>query len=274
MNTVADINSECITLGGLPLDDARGFHSYWWESRTGLMSLFFIAPLLLVYEGGLLWIGSQPLSTQVAARNGAEVWLRQLLDTFGFGQYFLLPLVTCGILLAWHHLSHSPWRLRRKVLPGMLLESVVLALVLLMIVQIQRCAFQSIEACIPCATAAGGDTFESVTFREFAGKIISYCGAGLYEELLFRLILLSSLLGLLVMMGFRMVWGCVISVAVISLIFSLAHYQPIIASGDTFEWFSFIFRFLAGVFFSILFLLRGFGIAAGTHAIYNIFTLF
>jgi hypothetical protein len=35
-------------------------------------------------------------------------------------------------------------------------------------------------------------------------------------------------------------------------------------------WFGFVFRFLAGVFFSVLFVYRGFGIAAGSHAAYDV----
>jgi membrane protease YdiL (CAAX protease family) len=74
----------------------------------------------------------------------------------------------------------------------------------------------------------------------------------------------------------------VTAVVVTSLIFSAAHYRIdlIIAShrfttdfGEPFSWFSFLFRFVAGVAFSTLFLLRGFGITAGTHAMYDLMTL-
>lgn len=60
----------------------------------------------------------------------------------------------------------------------------------------------------------------------------------------------------------------VLAVLVSSLVFAVAHYVG--HAGDTFYWFSFLFRFVAGVFFSILFIYRGFGIAAGTHAVYDI----
>ena len=40
--------------------------------------------------------------------------------------------------------------------------------------------------------------------------------------------------------------------------------------GDAFDLTSFLFRFSAGVFFGALFLARGFGVAAGTHAFYDI----
>jgi len=37
---------------------------------------------------------------------------------------------------------------------------------------------------------------------------------------------------------------------------------------------SFTFRMIAGLFFSALYLLRGFGIVAWTHALYDVFLLF
>ena len=57
-----------------------------------------------------------------------------------------------------------------------------------------------------------------------------------------------------------------------SVVFSAAHYLG--PHGDAFEAFSFWFRFMAGAFFAMLFVHRGFGIAAGTHAMYDIFVSF
>ena len=53
-----------------------------------------------------------------------------------------------------------------------------------------------------------------------------------------------------------------------SLLFSAAHYRG--PHGESFEAFSFWFRFTAGALFAVLFVCRGFGIAAGTHAMYDI----
>jgi hypothetical protein len=52
-----------------------------------------------------------------------------------------------------------------------------------------------------------------------------------------------------------------------SLLFSLAHYVGPL--GDAFSVYSFTFRFFAGMFFAGVLLVRGFGIAAGTHAAYD-----
>ena len=60
----------------------------------------------------------------------------------------------------------------------------------------------------------------------------------------------------------------VAAVVLSSLLFSIAHY--IGPYGDKFLWFTFVFRFLAGASFSLLFMYRGFGIAAGAHAGYDL----
>ena len=82
-------------------------HGYWAESRRPLASLLFILPFLVVYEVGILILGP------AATRNGVDVWLRHLLEWMGFGQYFLLPLLTIVILLSWQYTSREPWRISR-----------------------------------------------------------------------------------------------------------------------------------------------------------------
>jgi len=87
-----------------PGEPISSWVSYLKETRRPLPSLVFVAPLLLVYEIGILCFGPH------AMRNGADVWLRHLLDWIGLGQYFLLPILTIFTLLAWHHLTREPWR--------------------------------------------------------------------------------------------------------------------------------------------------------------------
>lgn len=221
--------------------------TYWSISRTPLTSLVFTMPLVLAYEGGVLLMG------RGSPRNGADVWLRQLLDAAGFGAYFLLPALTMIGLLAWHHVEHDRWRVRPGILAGMAVESVVWAAALLGLARLQGRWW-------PLAAAIDGEGL-------FA-RFVAFCGAGLYEEVLFRLLLLPALAWLLSQVGCSTAaaafWGVVAS----SILFSLAHYVGPL--GDVFTLYSFTFRFLAGLFFAILFVARGFGIAAGTHAVYDI----
>lgn len=220
--------------------------TYWTLSRAPLESLVFSMPLVLAYEGGVLLLG------RGTPRNGAEVWLRHGLDALGFGSYFLLPLLTAIGLLAWHHVEHDRWRFQPRVLIGMAIESLGLAMLLLGIARLQ-------ERLWPLAAPNMG--------RGVLARIVGYCGAGLYEEVLFRLLLLPVVAQGLRWMG--MATGSSIAIAILStsLVFSAAHYVGPL--GDSFEVYSFTFRTLAGCFFAILFAIRGFGITAGTHAAYD-----
>lgn len=232
----------------LPAEEGRGDagDGYLAVSRMPLTSLVFTLPLVLAYEGGVLALG------RGSPRNGADVWLRQLLDSLGFGAYFLLPTLTVLGLLAWHHVEHDRWRFRPAVLVGMAAECVLWAAALVGVARLQSRYW-------PLAAAVDGEGL--------LARLVAFCGAGLYEEVLFRLLLLPVLAWCLERIGFSGAAAAVWAIVGSSLLFSAAHYVGPL--GDTLEIYSFTFRFLAGLFFAILFSLRGFGIAAGTHAIYD-----
>jgi hypothetical protein len=235
-----------------PADDlpgrVSGAGSYWQLSRTPLTSLMFTLPLVLAYEGGVLWLG------RGTPRNGADVWLRQLLDALGFGSYFLLPVLTVIGLLAWHHVEHDRWHFSPGVLLGMAGESVLWATGLVGVARLQAQAWP-LEA------------HPQALWDGFAARLIGYCGAGLYEEVLFRLLLLPAVAWMLRRIGTGPGEALGLAVFLTSGLFSLAHYVGPL--GDEFQLYSFTFRMLAGIFFAVVFLLRGFGIAAGAHAFYD-----
>lgn len=270
---------------------------YWHESARPLVSLVFIAPMLLAYEAGVLALGHEAL------RNGADVWMRQFLDLFGFGQYFLLPLLTCGILFAWHHVSRQPWRFNASVLYGMAVESLGFGLLLLMFANWQSAVFASFQASagerpravsvepvawraferlpVMATTADNGIPEMASRWKNSLSTICGYLGAGIYEELLFRLMLLPAAYGLLRLFDIKPRWAMLTAAIATSLLFSAAHYQfefsfagrEFAMPGEAFGWQSFLFRAIAGFVFCQLFLYRGFGITAGAHALYDVFTV-
>jgi membrane protease YdiL (CAAX protease family) len=221
----------------------RFAQGYWTESRQPWVSLVFIAPMLAVYELGVWFLHVQ---------NGADAWMRQLLDLLGFSQHLLLPAITVGILLGWHYLDRGRWRFSAGVLSAMIIECLALAVAL----QLLGSVMQGI--------ASG----RSLVIGAKICEGIGFLGAGIYEELLFRLILLSAFAWVLRRTGLSPRKSAVAAVLASSLLFAAAHYIP--PAGDNFQVFSFLFRFLAGVFFSMVFIYRGFGIAAGSHALYDI----
>lgn len=231
---------------------------YWAESARPWVSLLFVIPMLIIYEVGVVALGPS------AIRNGVDVWLRQFLIVLGFGQYFLLPLLTCGILLAWHHLREHPWRVPARVFPLMLAESAALGLVLVVLAYWQA-SLMRLEVMTPLAHPEAMHT---------GRKLVAYFGAGIYEELLFRLMLVPALWYVFVLFCFPSRIATGMAVLASSLIFAAAHYDFFVPGGDPFTTYTFLFRFSAGILFAAIFATRGFGIAAGSHALYDVFVAF
>lgn len=228
---------------------------YWNQSRRPLASFFFVLPLIVFYELGSWWLGDG------AVRNGAAVWLQQLLASSGLVGWFLLPILTVTILLAWHHATGQPWKISTNVIYTMAAESALLAVVLLAFAHVQTNVLSISGVQVDCEIQ-----IQQLANETFS-KIVRYFGAGVYEELLFRLMLLPLamvVIGLAIASQRAKLAGALL---LTSLLFAIAHY--IGPYGDAFEWASFSFRAMAGGFFSLLFIFRGFGIAAGTHALYD-----
>lgn len=244
-----------------PDDDVAGSESYWQLSRTPLISLVFTLPMVLAYEGGVLFLG------RGSPRNGADVWLRHLLDALGFGQYFLLPLLTVVGLLAWQFLAHDSWRVSLKPLPGMAAECVLWAIVLVGVGRLQQSLWPVRSGLLQWDVLQVPFNAE-ILWHSALARVIGFCGAGLYEEVLFRLLMLPIAVFAFERLGCSTLAAGFWAILLSSLLFSAAHYiGPL---GDSFALYSFTFRTVAGMFFAVLFLLRGFGIAAGTHFFYDL----
>jgi len=232
---------------------------YLEESRRPLSSLVFIVPPLIIYELGVLLVPEY--------RNGVDGWLRIALDILGFARY-LLPLLTVGLLLAWHHTTAQRWRVSAYVIFWMYAECALLGFVLLMVSRAVEWVMGSAFQVAQLANITGGFN------RQTLGNLVAFLGAGIYEELFFRLLMIPALGALVGMAGGSPKCKLVVAVGVSSLLFSAAHFLP---GGKSFApatlefWTTFVFLLVAGGYFAMLFLYRGFGIAAGTHAAYNIF---
>lgn len=248
-----------------PPCDFVATHDYWRLSRQPLMSLVFVAPILVIYEAGVLVLGPK------AVRNGVDVWLRGFLELLDFGNYFLLPVLVVGILLGWHHTTREPWRVPRGVFWGMAVECVGLAFFLRLISHVEAFALSAL------AGSVSGTAKATALAAGASGKtagLVAFLGAGVYEELLFRLILFGAMAWAIRHVVVAGATATTVAVLASSAVFAAAHYvgpygEAIVWHEFSF-WYGAIFRFLAGVFFSVLFIARGFGIAAGAHAGYDI----
>ncbi len=113
-----------------PVKKSGNFAWYLRESRRPLAALAFTAPLLLLYEAGVLLLAPPPFATEPMSGCG------NCLMHSASGAYFLAPLLAVAVLLGWHHTTRQPWKLSAGVLYGMLVESAALGMALLAIAQI------------------------------------------------------------------------------------------------------------------------------------------
>ncbi|MDB4916661.1 MAG: Abortive infection protein [Gemmatimonadetes bacterium] len=237
------------------LAGTNGLHSYWATSKSHRYSLLFALPLLLLYE---LLEAISPIRSQGGViRNGADVILTGLFSWLLGPRgplVFMAMVIGVSLFLIWRDTSSGPLRL--ATFAKMAAESLAWAAVFGFVVGAVTMKVLSMSAAGP------GDTQ--------VAKLTLSLGAGLYEELLFRVVLVALLArGFGVLFGRTL--GGVIATVLGALIFSAFHYMG--SLGETFQVQSFVFRAIAGLAFSALYLTRGFGITAWTHALYDIFVL-
>ncbi|HKR55486.1 MAG TPA: CPBP family intramembrane glutamic endopeptidase [Gemmatimonadales bacterium] len=235
---------------------------YWQLSQTPRYSLLFALPLFIGYEVLQLAVSGGPGGD---IRNGADVILQSLFAEL-MGRrgpmVFEIALIVLGLALVAFDMRRHGRHLSRMVFFGMSLETLALAIL--------------------CGVLVGGITSHlfgamglsigQIERTPLPVRLMLSLGAGLYEELLFRVIIV----GVLAWAGHRVLgWSArlsgIVAVTVGALAFSAIHYVG--AYGDQLTLYSFVYRTLAGVFFSALYLLRGFGITAWTHALYDVFVL-
>jgi hypothetical protein len=239
-----------------------GTSAYWTTSRSHRYSLLFALPLLLLYE--LLELVAPIRSSGGVIRNGADVLLTSLFTAVlgSRGPLVFMALIIGGALvLVWRDRGGGP--LRPKVFALMIGESIALALVFGTVVGVA-----TIQLVGPLrALAAGG----AVTSASALSRLTLSLGAGLYEELLFRVVLVALVSNGLRLVGFSRLAAGVMATIVGALLFSVFHYLGPL--GEPYRLESFVFRAIAGLAFSALYLTRGFGITAWTHALYDVAVL-
>jgi hypothetical protein len=228
---------------------------YWQGTRRPLTCLVFLTPLLATYEAGVLWLGGRDADS---LRNGADYWIRNALESLGLNSPWLLPGMIIVGLLVWHVARQETWRISGGVLGGMFVESLLFGVMLVVVGELEESAIRHLRASVPAAIAA----------ERLAPLAIMYVGAGIYEEVLFRLCLLPLCYGLFRASGLANGPASALAIVATSLAFALAHYVG--PAGESFRLFTFWFRTMAGLFFAALFVLRGFGITVGAHAAYDL----
>jgi hypothetical protein len=261
--------------------------SYFAASRAPRYSVLFALPLLIGYQALALLL-EPPGRPQL--RNGADVLLQSLFIAAA-GSRGPAVFITCVVLLgaglvAWD-LRRSRERLRLSVFVWMAGEAVALALIFGLVIGLATSELLGSLHSLATGAAApspsghagllallqrGSAAPTGIAAESWPMRLMMSLGAGLYEELFFRVILVGGIAaGGRVVLGLSRRAAGIIAVVLGALVFSAFHY--IGPYGDAFTVQSFVFRALSGVAFSGLYLLRGFGITAWTHALYDAFLL-
>jgi membrane protease YdiL (CAAX protease family) len=269
--------------------------SYLERTSRPVYAIVFLLPFIIFYEIGTFLINTDILN-QYQVRVVAFVWLQDLLRYLGTGSrlaWIAPPLGVIVILVGLQIASKKQWYFCLSDYTPMVLECIFLAIPLILLSLFFNSPGVSSDhlarldgarppavvcaAELPVAPPDGGAAVSDggSRMRWLMTDIVTGVGAGIYEELVFRLILICALMVLFQdLIGMNHQNSVVLSVLVSAALFS-AHHHIIWVDGRLgrsapFNPTEFGFRTIAGVYFAILFAIRGFGITAGTHAFYDI----
>jgi len=272
--------------------------SYLERTSRPIYAIVFLLPFIIFYELGTIFINTDVLNeTQV--RVVAFVWLHHFLNEYlGFGSklaWLAPPLAVMAILTGLQLASRKRWRFGTGDICPMAVECVLLAVPLIVLSLllnnpanqrgdvgpfVNNAAQVRVEAVHGCSVSTtlevtsekgNGDGLKT----SLLANIVTGIGAGIYEELVFRLILICVLMLLFQdVLRFGSRNSIILSVLVSAALFSAHHHIDFLSGQlnqrDPFDLTKFIFRTIAGIYFAVLFAIRGFGITAGTHAFYDI----
>lgn len=222
--------------------------SYFSETRKPVYAAALLLPFFVIYHLGTFLL-------RTTYMNGADALIVRLLSLLSVHSVFASAIILLLCFVFWQLKSRASWKVSSGTLLLMFLESCFFALLLFFIT-----GWLSIQLSRSVPPHGPRGSFE---------RLVLYCGAGIYEELLFRGFLLGLLLILLAgPVGMKKTPAAISAALLAALIFALFHYVG--PTGDTFTFAGFFQRFFGGLFFSALFVTRGFGITAASHALYDI----
>ena len=220
--------------------EASKLARYLDASRRLAASVVFVAPVFALYQIGLVF--------DEGVRTGTAPILREFFHRFSHLGLVALNFALLGLLLL------AIWRTRTERLrfPGlyalMFLEASLWTGVMLMVAIV-----------FPPAELALWPT---------ARTIFTYVGAGIYEEVLFRFLLMGGLILVLRRgLGGHPAWVVPLAILASAALFSYAHHR---LGPEEFSRGVFLYRALMGLILGTVYYFRGLGIVVYAHALYNV----
>jgi hypothetical protein len=248
-------------------------NSYTERTSRPIYALIYLLGFLVLYEIGIFFIQPEVLTQSLVQPEGQVVafyWVRMALRFLGFSTrmtWIAAPLMVIVILLALQFTSKTSWQVKAGDFVLMTGECILLAIPLIVLSLLLNRAIAEPNTALQAADSGGGN--------HLLVDIVTGIGAGIYEELVFRLVLICLLMLIFQdLFGLKKTTAIFWSVVISAVTFSIHHHffyaNGQLYRGDTFTIGKFLFRALAGVYFAALYAVRGFGVTAGTHAFYNI----
>lgn len=202
-------------------------------------SLVLIFPLLLAYEVGVLFAGHV---------NGADVVTRGLYEIVGSrAAYLCVHLVFAIAFLVWIRRGRRWATLSLEVAAPVILEAAIYALTL---------------------GAVGALIVDKLLGLGLGDSLVSAIGAGVHEELVFRLGVMAGLVALLARSGVDRRLSIVGALVASCLVFAAAHHLG--ANGEPWTAHAFAYRCVAGCAFGLIFWFRSLAHAVYAHVLYDV----
>ncbi len=233
---------------------------YVLSSKEPIYQLLMLLPLLVVYELAAVIIN---FDTPFQLRNGADILVKHALHQMGIRSVFGFVMVTLLFVSLLIVAAYKKFRgkLKAHYFPTMFLESVLYAFVI------------GIASARLTGLVMGCNPFLAVGApATMAQRLMIGVGAGVYEEIVFRALLITALLLFLQAFKVSEQNRGIIAIVGSAILFSGFHY--IGEFGEPFVLTTFVFRTIAGLLLSAIYVLRGIGISAWSHALYDIFLVF
>jgi len=229
-------------------------NQYLESSRGILYSYLICLPLLILYE--VLILLTQP-DADYMIRISVDLWFKSLFSHLGLNAISatLYAAALFGAIIIYQKRKQLKY-IKKKYFGYMLAESLIYAIFVSLFISVFLTFLLNLSGNAP------------ITELSKPQLIALSLGAGLYEELFFRVILVSLLLYIFQKIFTSYNTSFIFAATIAALIFSGVHY--IGEFGDFFTFSSFLFRFLFGLALNVIYVKRGFGIAAWTHAIYDL----
>jgi hypothetical protein len=219
------------------------------------------------------------LALQLASRRGWRFWLGDILPMAFECILFAVPLIVLSMFLSGSSQQQSNVDQFAKSAVRIQADAALRCYLVAPASSVEGRNGGLPASAEDTSTSLGTGSGDNGKWLGLLANVVTGIGAGIYEELVFRLILIIVLMVLfqdIFQLGRKI--SIILSVSVSAALFGAYHHIVYLGGqfiqSSPFNWAEFGFRTIAGIYFAVLFAIRGFGITAGAHAFYDIIAVF